>query len=597
MAKPAHTSSDKALYTRLLSYLTPYRKRFILGFLATIPAASLNGTLAFMIGPFVDKLLTSQQYTILFFIPIAIISASILQGLCEYVSTYYTTYVGTSISQDVRLQLYKQLTRMDQKYLNQSSPGDLLTRYYSDPSRLQQSIVDHLQKFILEAFSTLFLAGVLFYRSWQFAIVALLIISTIFIPIQLISKKLRRLDNITQEILATIYDIFNESIYGSKVIKVFGLKNYQFKRFSKRLDEYFGTSMRLTRSEAILHPLMQLITAIGISLIVLFGSMQVQAGNMTPGDMTSFLVALVLLYKPIKTVGSILGKVQRIFAPAERVFEKLDLEPSILEAPDAINVTEFQSLRLENISFSYIENKPILKNITLEIKAGETLALVGESGSGKSTLVDLLPRFMDPSEGQILLNGIDLKTVSFDSLSGLFSIVTQETLLFDATIKENILLGNLRASENDLQKALEAANLKEFIGTLEQGLDTRIGPRGVLLSGGQKQRIAIARAFLKDAPVVILDEATSALDNESEAAVQDAMMNIMKGKTVIVIAHRLSTIRFADRILVLETGRIVESGSHDKLLAQKGIYNRLYNIQFRHDKSYLDYMMASGPEA
>lgn len=598
MAAPSvsPTISDKELYLRLLGYLKPYQKRFTLGFLATIPAASLNGALAFLIGPFVDRLLKEQQFTILFVIPIAIITASVLQGLCEYVSTYYTTYVGTAVSQDIRVALYKQLTRMDQKYINQSSPGDLLTRYYSDPSRLQQAIVNHLQTFILESFSSIFLASVLFYRSWQFALVALLVISTIFIPIQLISKKLRRLDNQTQELLASIYDIFNESIYGSKVIKIFGLKEYQFKRFSRGLAEYFGTAMRLTRTGAILHPVMQFITAIGISLIVLFGTVQVQAGQMTPGDMTSFLVALVLLYKPIKNVGSIIGKVQRIFAPAERVFEKLDQEPSIVEVPDPVRVTEFQSLKLENVSFAYEEGKPVLQNINLEIRAGEMLAVVGESGGGKSTLVDLIPRFMDPSEGRILLNGVDLKTVAFKSISDLFAIVTQETLLFDATIRENILLGKLKATEAELESALEASNLTEFVNSLENGLDTRIGPRGVLLSGGQKQRIAIARAFLKNAPMVIFDEATSALDNESEAAVQDAMMKVMKGKTVIVIAHRLSTIRFADRILVVDSGRIAESGSHDELLAQKGIYSRLFYIQFRHDQSYLDYMMAGVKE-
>jgi subfamily B ATP-binding cassette protein MsbA len=595
MANTASQSqfSDKDLYTRLLGYLLPYKTRFLIGFLAAIPAASLNSALAFLIGPFIDKLLKEQQFTILFVIPVAILAASLVQGICEYLSTYYTTYVGTAISQDVRSELYKKLTIMDQKYLNMSSPGDLITRYYSDPSRLQQAIVNHLQTFILESFSTIFLAGVLFYRSWQFAIVAILVISTIFIPLQLISKKLRRLDNQTQEIMATIYDIYNESIYASKVIKIFGLKNYQLKRFNKRMEDYFGTSMRLTRSGAILHPVMQLITATGISLIVVFGTLQVQAGKMTPGDMTSFLVALVLLYKPIKNVGSIVGKVQRIFAPAERVFEKLDLDPAIVENQNPVQLKNFQSLTFENVSFSYEPGKPVLQNINLDIKAGETIALVGESGGGKSTLVDLIPRFMDPSEGRVLINGQDLKDASFDSLSSLFSIVTQETLLFDATIRENILLGSLGASEEDLQKAMEAANLTEFINSLEQGLETRIGPRGVLLSGGQKQRIALARAFLKNAPLVIFDEATSALDNESEAVVQEAMMKVMKGKTVIVIAHRLSTIRFADRILVIDSGKIAESGSHDDLLAQKGIYSRLFYIQFRHDPSYLDHMMAT----
>ncbi|WP_303673659.1 ABC transporter ATP-binding protein [Vampirovibrio chlorellavorus] len=572
---------------RLFAYLNPYKKRFIIGLLATVPAASLNGALAFLIGPFIDKLLNSHQYSILFLVPIAILSASLLQGVCDYISTYYTTYVGTSISQDIRLQLYKHLSRMDQRYINQSSPGDLLTRYYSDPSRLQQAIVNHLQTFILESFSAAFLAAVLFYRSWQFALVALIIISFIFIPIRIISQKLRKLDNQTQEIMGSIYDVFNESVYASKVITIFKLKKYQLKRFEKGLDDYFGVSMRLTRADAILKPVMQMITAVGVSLIILFGSFQVQKGLMTPGEMTSFLVALVLLYKPIKNVGTIIGKIQRIFAPAERVFEKLDIEPSIQEVPDAPRVTDFQHLKFENVSFAYTPEKPVLKQINFEIKAGETIALVGESGGGKSTLVDLIPRFMDPQEGRITLNGLDLKSLSLDSVWDLFSIVTQETMLFDGSIRENIRLGKLDATDGEIERALQAANLKEFVDSLPNGLETSVGTRGVMLSGGQKQRIAIARAFLKNAPVVILDEATSALDNESEAAVQEAITNIMADKTVIVIAHRLSTIRFADRILVISDGKIAESGTHQELLDKQGIYSRLYHLQFRHDVEQL----------
>lgn len=590
---PSYKITDKELYKKLLAYLPRYKERFTIGFLASIPAASLNGLLAFLIGPFVDNLLKSHNYQILFIIPVALIAATLVQGVCDYISSYYTTYVGTAISQDIRLELYEQLSKMDQKYISTSSPGDLLTRYYNDPSRLQLAIVNHLQTFILESFSAIFLAGVLLYRSWQFAIVAILIISTIIFPLQIISKKLRRLDNESQEILATIFDIFNESVYGSKIVAIFGLKDYQMKRFRKRLKDYFGTSMRLARASAILQPVMQMITVFGIALIITFGTVKVQSGALTPGDMTSFLVALVLLYKPVKNLGNIIGKIQRIFAPAERVFEKLALQPAILEVDNPLEPSHFESLTFENVTFAYEPGKPVLKNIDLHVQAGQTIALVGESGGGKSTLVDLIPRFLDPVEGRILLNGDDLKTVSFKGLHSLMAIVTQDTVLFDASIRENILLGRLNASDEDVQKALEAANLKAFIDSLENGLDTRVGPRGAMLSGGQKQRIAIARAFLKNAPLLILDEATSALDNESEAAVQDAMINIMKGKTVIVIAHRLSTVRFADRILVVEGGRIIESGRHDELLRKNGSYTRLYMLQFRHDEGYVDHLLTN----
>lgn len=583
---------DVSLYKRLLGYLYPYRKRFLLGFFASIPASSLNGLVAFLMGPFIDHILKTQQYSVLFYLPIGIVGVSLIQGAFDYMSNYNTTYVGTAISQDLRLQLYKHLNKMDLKLINANSPGELMMRYYNDPSTLQQSIVNHLQTFITELFSGLFLAGVLFYRSWTFALVAIGIISFIFIPIKIVGEKLRKLDHESQQIMANIYNIFYESIYGFKVIQIFGLKPYQLKRFEKALKDYFGNVMRLTRASAILQPLLQLIPAIGVGLIVLFGSIQVSKGTLSPGEMTSFLVALILLYKPIKNVGNILGKVQRIFAPAERVFEKLDITPSIAESEYPIELTQFESLAFEKVSFAYHPEQPILKDINLSLRQGETIAFVGQSGGGKSTIIDLIPRFMDPNEGRVVINGHDVKDVSFASLASLFAIVTQETLLFDATIRENILLGCLNASEEQLQEAIQISDLSEFIESLPDGLNTKIGSRGVRLSGGQRQRIAIARAFLKNAPVLIFDEATSALDNESEAAVQDAMMSMMANKTVILIAHRLSTIRYADRIMVVEGGQIIEQGTHDELIKLQGTYFRLYALQFRHDTEYNQHLQS-----
>lgn len=577
------TIRDVELYRRLFRYVVPYKGRFIWGMLAAFPTSLTNGALAFLIGPFVDQLVKEQNYTALFYIPAAVLSVSVVQGVCEYISTYYTTYVATALSQDVRIQLYEQLVKMDLKYLNTSKPGDLLSRYYEDPSRLQTAIVTNIQKFVIEFFSIIGLASVLLYRSWSLALIAMAIISTIVVPISIISKKLRKLDHENQRLLASIYDVFNESIIGAKVVMVFGLHDHQMKRFKKRMADYFGNAMSLVRADAVLRPTLQLIAAIGISSILLFGSFRVTGGEMTPGDLTSFLVALLLLYKPVKNVGGIITKVQRVFAPAERVFEKIDLQPELSDKPNAIELTEFNELTFDNVSFAYDPDVPVLQHVSTTVQSGEKIALVGESGGGKSTLVDLIPRFMDPTDGVVRMNGLDLRDVSMASLRRMMSLVSQDTVLFDGTILDNLQLGKLNATPSDIQQAIHVAHLEDVLAGMPNGLDTQIGPRGNQLSGGQKQRIAIARAFLSDSPIVILDEATSALDNESEAAVQDGMAHIIEGKTVFVVAHRLSTVRYVDRIWVMHQGQIAEEGTHDELIKKEGLYHRLYSLQFRYD--------------
>lgn len=581
--KKSPTIRDWQLYTRLWGYVMPYKGRFLVGMLAALPTSLTNGALAFLIGPFVDQLVQQQNYAALFYIPAAVMAVSIVQGVCEYVSTYYTTYVATALSQDVRLQLYEQLVKMDLKYLNGSKPGDLLSRYYEDPSRLQTAIVTNIQKFVIEFFSIVGLSAVLLYRSWSLALIAIAVISTIVIPIAIISKKLRRLDHENQRLLASIYDVFNESITGAKVVMIFGLQAFQYKRFKRRMQDYFGNSMSLARADAILRPLLQLIASVGIALILLFGSFRVTGGDMSPGELTSFLVALLLLYKPVKNVGGIITKVQRVFAPAERVFEKIDLEPELQDHPNPAHFAEFESLEFDQVHFAYNAEVPVLSDINLTVHSGEKIALVGESGGGKSTLVDLIPRFMDPTAGEVRMNGMDIRQVSMSSIRDMISLVSQDTVLFDGSVLENIRLGNMDATRAQIDEAIRVAHLDEMIAAMPEGIHTQIGPRGSQLSGGQKQRLAIARAFLSDSPIVILDEATSALDNESEAAVQDGMAHVIEGKTVFVVAHRLSTVRYADRILVMHQGKIAEQGTHDELMKQEGMYHRLYSLQFRHD--------------
>lgn len=580
-AKQPTLASDQALYWRLLNYLKPYKTRFIIGMLASIPAASLDGVLAYAVGPLTDGMIKDHNYSILMYIPVVLIAATIIQGVCFYISNYCNYYIGTALSRDLRLQLFSQVIKMDLAYFKRYTTGELYSRYVSDPGTLQQAIVTNLQDFVIQLFSFLGLAAVLIFRNWLFAIVAIAVISTIVVPLQIISKRIRKLDHDSNQNLAQMISVFTEAMWSSKLIIGFQLEKYQQKRFDRALQDYFNTSMRILKTGTWLKPLMQLIAAGGISGIVVIGAMQVQSGKMTPGELGSFIVALVLLFKPVKTLGNIFGKVQRILAPAERVFEKLDAKSELAETENPLVLDRIKAIRFEDVQFEYVPGKPVLRHINFTAQAGEIIALVGQSGGGKSTLMDLIPRFMDVTGGQILVNDVDIRQVSTEWLRSQIAIVSQDAMLIDGTLRENIMLGRLNATEAELLEAVELAQLTELVNSLPLGLDTPNGKNGTLLSGGQRQRISIARAFLRNAPLLILDEATSALDNESEALVQDALMTIMQGRTVFVIAHRLSTIQCAHRIMVMDRGEIIETGSHQELLDINGIYSKLYHLQFR----------------
>lgn len=574
-------AQDLKSYQRLLQYLKPYRSRFLIGLFASVPASALESSMAFFIGPFFDRLIHSQDYSFLLIIPVAILSVSLIQGFFEYVSQYLTTYVGNRICVDIQGALYRHLIGRDLSYYKQTTYGDIVSRYYSDAHKLQQAIVTNLQGFLIQFFTMLGLATVLLFRNWQLSIIALFIISLIIIPIAYLSRRIRELDYMLRQASATMDNIFNETIYGVREVKSFNLYGVQIKRFDKTRQKVFSTAMQTAKKSIILGPIMQMIAGVGIGAIIFLGVSYVQKHQMTPGDLTSFLVALLLLYKPVKVVASIIGKIQVILAPAERVFLLMDEVSAIQNPENPVPISEFKSLEFCNVSFNYGPDKQILKNINLTIQPGETIAIIGTSGGGKTTLIDLISRFIEPSEGQVLMNGTDLRQFSLTGLRSLVAMVSQDTVLFNGTIRENIMLGNMESTEEELTEALKVAHLYDWVASLPAGLDTPVGDRASFVSGGQKQRIAIARTYLKHAPILVLDEATSALDNESEAIVQGALMDLMKDKTVIMIAHRLSTIRHANRILVMEAGQIVESGTHDELMALDGIYHKLYGLQFR----------------
>ena len=581
LIKYVDLKQDRDLYLRLLTYLKPYKKRFIISTVAAIPGSAIQGLTAYAVGPLLDYILTTQNYTVLVWIPVAIIVVQIIQGVLAYIMSYYSSYVGTSITCDLRTELFDKLIQQDTNYFNRHRPGDLVLRFSNDPVRLQQAIVTNLQDFTLQFFSLLFLTIVLLTRNWMYALVSIGVIALVGIPLSIISTRIRKLDHQTQEANARLLNVFYDVLQGNRIIKVYNLFGFEKNRYRLAMDKFFNVSMRIVKTNQLLSPITQFIAAVGVSLVLWAGAYQLMLGLMTPGELTSFIVALLLMYKPAKTVTGVLGKIQRILAPAERVFEKLDEPLEIAESENPVDVGPFELMQFKDVWFEYAADNPIIRGVNLSFTRGERIALVGYSGGGKSTLADLICGFINPTQGHILFNGIDLKDARRESLYEQIAVVTQTPFLVDGTMRENIALGRLDATEEEIREAARAADILDYIDSTPDGMDSWVGDRGSLLSGGQKQRVTIARAFLKNAPLLIMDEATSSLDNEAEQQVQRSLEKLQAGKTVIVIAHRMSTVMFADRILVMEAGRLVEEGSHQELVAKGGTYSRLYSLQFQ----------------
>lgn len=575
---------DARLYLRILGYLKPYKSRFIWGSLASMPSSAIEAGTAFLLGPLADKILKSQDYHILLWVPPILIIAQLLQGVFDYISGYLTSYVGNSISRDIRVQLFDALLDKEVAYYSKNTTGDLVSRFFNDPVRLQEAVVSQLQDFITQLFSLIFLAGVLFYRNWFYALISIAVIGTVAIPLAVISRKIRKLDHGTQEASANLIRIFYDLINGIRLVKIYGLDHYERKKYRVMLDRYVSLSLRIVKAGIFLKPITQLIAALGIGLVFWMGAFELIQGRMSPGDLLSFIVALILMYKPVKTLTGIIGKIQRILAPAERVFQKLDEPALITESAGSLSIESIDSIEIKNAWFSYEKGKPTLKDINMKIKAGQTIALVGQSGGGKSTIVDLIPRFIDPMEGEVLINGHNLNQIKLKTLYKHMAIVTQSAFIAHDNVRENIRIGRLDATDEEVEQAAVAANLMGDDG-LVNGLDTWPGENGSQLSGGQRQRVTIARAFLKNPSLLILDEATSALDNKTERIVQESLAKLRQGRTVIVIAHRLSTIQFADYIYVVENGQIVESGTHEELIELGKVYKRLYSLQFSRESN------------
>ena len=504
-----------------------------------------------------------------------------MQGLLKYASNYLTDWTGNKVSNSLKVDLFRKLTKLDPKFYDVNSSGIVLSRFLTDPETASKNIINTLKSLIASAFGLVGLVAVLLYNSWLLAIIGVVVMGIAITPVTIIRKRIKKVSNATMVVLGNMTTNFNETFSGNRVMAAYNLQEIQDKKFEKQVQEQFDLTMSLTKRVGWMSPIMYFVCSIGVALVMALGNHLILTGAMTAGSFASFVTSLLLLYKPTKTLGNDLANLQTTFVAMSRVFELFDLEPEIESGNLKLQGLN-NSIEFKNVNFEYEKDVPVLKNFSLKVNKNETIALVGNSGGGKSTVVSLLPRFYDVKSGSIEFDGTDIRKFDLSSLRDNISFVFQDNFMFTGTIRENILLGNEKATQDDINRVIKLAHLDEFIETLEDGLDTELGERGTTLSGGQRQRVAIARAMIKDAPIVILDEATSALDNESEAIVQKALDNLMQNKTVFVIAHRLSTISNADRIAVIHDGELTELGTHEELIKnENGFYKKLYDMQFK----------------
>lgn len=573
--------------TTILPYFKPYLFRTLLALLLAIPIGSLDAVIALSLKPYMDIVMLNKQMQSPLYIPFLIIIFTTIQGTLNYLATYMNDWVGGKVTNDLKIDLYKKLMHQSSSFFDKQTSGKVLKGYNNDADKSCSGLLTNIKTCISRLFSSISLIAVLFYNSWMLAIIAVIALTCAMIPLMKMKSTIKGVYNKSEGENAKVLTTYNEAFAGNKIIAAYNLYDLKKSQFYKLVNTVFGLRIKITQHIGWLSPLMHIIVSCGIGAVIGLGSYLIVQGKLTAGQFVSFITALIMLYTPIKGLGNNAKSMTTCLCAMERVVAKLDKKSGIIDKPDAINFPDFKDkITFEDINFEYKKDKPILKNISFEVPKGETIALVGNSGGGKTTIVNLLPRFYKLKKGAIKIDGISINDIKLNDLRALIAIVFQDNFLFEGTIRDNILLGKLDATEAELHNAIKNSYLQDFINSLENGLDTQIGERGVLLSGGQKQRIGIARAFLKNAPILILDEATSALDNQAEHIVQQAIDNLMKDRTVFVIAHRLSTIQNANRIAVINQGYLTELGTHEELLKiPNGDYKKLYNMQFNLETS------------
>lgn len=570
-------------YREMWPFVKPYWIRALLAILICIPVGALDSVIALALKPYMDNVLVDKSATSPAYIPVLIIAFTTVQGFLNYAATYLNTWVGTKINHDLKRALFKKLMSLEPAFYDRNASGYVLQRFTTDADTACTGLLDNLKLFVSRFFSSVSLIAVLIYNSWQLAIIAVIVLLCALLPLSQVRRRIKGIIKNTIEESSTIITHYNESYAGSKTIASYNLQDKMYNRFNDILRSLFKLTMKMVKKTGWMTPMMHIVVSIGVGGVIGYGSYLIVNGTISSGNFVSFITALIMLYTPIKGIGKNFNNVQVSFLAIERIVEILNTEPTIVDSDNAKELKNInKNIVFKDVEFGYLPETKVLKKINLNIKAGSTIALVGNSGGGKTTIVNLLPRFYDVTAGSISIDGIDIRNYKLSSLRDNIAVVFQDNFLFSGTIRENILLGKPNATESEIHKALQMAYLDDFVNSQENGLDTDIGERGSSLSGGQRQRLAIARAMIKNAPIVILDEATSALDNKSEAVVQKAIENLMQDRTVFIIAHRLSTIQNADTIVVLNNGEIVETGSHEELInKENGAYKALYNAQFK----------------
>ena len=574
------TEKQKNIYLRLVSYAAPYKWIIALSMLASIGIAASDAVLAYLVKPFVDDLIIAGNLGLAKMVPFLVVGLATFKGLSRYVQEYNIQTAGQHAIQDIRNETFGHAIKLSMRFYTSSSSGSLMSRILNDVNVMQAALAEVLVIFLRETLTITVLTGYAFYVDWRMALMAFVVIPASAWPAAALGKKIKKFSRRGQDAMGNVTSVLEQSFSGIKVIKAFAAESREEQKFVCENARFFAFIRKTFRYSAASSPVMEIMTSFGVAAVLWYGLDRVALGIMTKGELFSILAAILLMYTPLKRLTKVNNTIQKAIGAAERVFEVLDAQSEIVDAPDAIDLHRSQGyVSFENVGFSY-DDEPVLRDFSVAAKPGEVVALVGPSGAGKSTFIGLLNRFYDPQQGQILIDGKDIRTLTQKSLHDNLALVDQETFLFNDTLMNNIRYGQPEADFNAVEHAARQAYADEFISQLPDGYETLVGDRGVRLSGGQRQRICIARAILRDAPILLLDEATSALDTESEAMVQQALGNLMVNRTTFVIAHRLSTIMHADRILVLDKGEIVQSGSHDELLHQGGLYKRLYDTQF-----------------
>ena len=566
------------MYLRLLRYVRPYKGKLIVSTLAMIGVATMTALSALIIKNVLDDVFIAGDRRMLLMIPLVIIVIYILKGIFRYVRTYVMSWAGLRMVQDIRNELYEHLHRLSMSFFTETPTGVLMSRVTYDVNMMQMAITEALVGAFRDVFTILGLAAVVFYRNAQLGMIALVGFPLAFYPLVRFGKRMKKASRRSQEQMGSLNKLMQERISGAGLIKASGTEAVELDEFKRENEKLVKSFLKIERVKSLSNPVMEFIGAASVAFIIWIGGLTVINGKMTIGEFFSFLAALMMLYEPVKHITSVNNVIQQGIAAAERVFDILDISPEIADAPDAVEIGSSSGhISFEGVSFRY-GKEWVLKDINLDIAPGTKLAIVGTSGGGKTTLVNLIPRFYDATEGSVTIDGHDLREVTQKSLRKQISIVSQEVVLFNDTIGSNICYGMGEVTESEMEKALSTAYALDFVKSLPDGYNTVIGERGARLSGGQRQRISIARALLKNSPILILDEATSSLDTESEHLVQKALENLVRGKTTLTIAHRISTVKDADRIVVISQGRIVESGQHEDLIKLGGEYSRLYSL-------------------